>query len=112
MITESKSIPNQDIPTQNNGHQTLFQSIIAEAVDRPARKKVSDITNLRTVPKSAALARLVEIAGDDWDTSLYTGHSTLGTSITSFVCPHQEGHYPDPRDCSVYYLYHQFCVSP
>ena len=93
----------QNIPGPNQSQQTLFQSINQEAVDRPVRKKLSEESNLRTVPKSAALQLLVKIAGADWDTSLHTGKSILGTSSTSFQCPSLEGDYPDPGACSVYY---------
>lgn len=93
----------QDITEPNQGHQTLFQSINKEAIDRPVRKKQSEESNHRSEPKSAALQRLVSIAGADWDSSLHTGKSILSTSSSNFSCPSLTGDYPDPETCSVYY---------
>ena len=53
-------------------------------------------------PKSAALAALYDIAGDDWDSSKRLDKS-LHAAAKKFKCPGPEGHFPDPEDCSVYY---------
>lgn len=93
----------QDIAEPNQGHQTLFQSINREAIDRPVRKKQSEASNLRSEPKSDAFERLVSIAGADWDSSLHTGKIILSTSSSNFSCPGLTGDFPDPDTCSVYY---------
>ena len=55
------------------------------------------------MPKSAALEKLVSIAGSDWNSSLNTGKSLLATTSSSFSCPSLSGDFPDPENCAVYY---------
>ena len=69
-------------------------------------KQQSSDRDKQTKSKSAALLRLMEIAGDNWDTAAgETGNSIVRTRghVTRFQCPESEGHFPDPEDCSVYY---------
>ena len=50
---------------------------------------------------SSALEKLMAIAGEDWD--LGTSSTDPGPGPEVFMCPVSEGHFPSPRDCSVYY---------
>ena len=54
------------------------------------------------MPKSAALKRLYEIAGDDWDADGEGIHKAL-SKPSNFACPAPEGHFPSPDSCDVYY---------
>jgi hypothetical protein len=84
------------------GQQTLFQTITQEALDRPAREKLSQKLPKHKVPKSDTLQRLMAIAGDDWDVEIGIEKNLLDTG-SAFICPGPEGHFPDPESCSVYY---------
>lgn len=57
--------------------------------------------------KSAALLKLMEIAGDDWSKGGSEGAKETARSGArgrqEFSCPLSEGHFPDPGSCSVYY---------
>ena len=53
--------------------------------------------------KSAALLKLMEIAGDDWTDTKDDTRRGKETYRGQFECPVSEGHFPDPEDCSVYY---------
>ena len=48
------------------------------------------------------MARLMQIAGKDWDAGANILQS-LNKAQASFTCPAAEGHFPDPEDCSVYH---------
>ena len=87
--------------------KTLFQTINQEAVDRPIHQKLYN-SKPEKMPKSAALKRLMAIAGDDWD-RLGKGLETnmLSTTHTVFKCPASDGDYPDTHDCGVYYQCYQ-----
>ena len=57
--------------------------------------------------KSAALLKLMEIAGDDWSQGGSGEAKEMARSgprrRQEFSCPLTEGHFPDPGSCSVYY---------
>ena len=52
--------------------------------------------------KSAALQKLYDIAGDDWDSD-ETIQKSLSKQLTKFICPANEGNFPDPNSCEVYH---------
>ena len=57
--------------------------------------------------KSAALQRLMAIAGDSWSAGVGGAGGVGGDGgqgvEEEFVCPAAEGHFPSPVSCSVYY---------
>lgn len=77
---------------------TLFQSINQQAAKRGVHQKAGD-TKWKQRNKDEALARLMEIAGDDWDLK----EIKEGDNKKRFDCPETEGYFPDKELCSVYY---------
>jgi hypothetical protein len=54
--------------------------------------------------RNDALARLMDIAGSDWDLSLSIEKNLVsGPSSSNYACPTPEGHFPDTEKCNVYY---------
>ena len=56
--------------------------------------------------KSAALLKLMEIAGDDWSPRGSGAKETARSGARGrqeFSCPLSEGHFPEPGSCAVYY---------
>ena len=53
--------------------------------------------------KSAALLKLMEIAGDDWSSGGSGAKERVRSRGQEFSCPRSEGHFPDPGTCDVYY---------
>lgn len=100
--TQPKSKENHFLPPQA-GQQTLFQSITKDTPDRPVHKKLSQKSQKHKIPKSDALQNLMAIAGDNWDTEIGIEKNLLDTASNNFICPGPEGHFPDPKSCSVYY---------
>ena len=49
--------------------ETLFSSINKPATDREPRKQLSDPSKMKHMSRNDALARLMDIAGSDWDLS-------------------------------------------
>jgi len=55
----------------------------------------------RKLEKTDALQRLMAIAGEDWEADIMLQG---GRPVEKdFQCPKEEGHYPDPGNCSAYY---------
>ena len=55
--------------------------------------------------RNDALARLMDIAGSDWDLSVSIEQNLVGGSDggSDFDCPTPEGHFPDQERCHIYY---------
>ena len=54
--------------------------------------------------RNDALARLMDIAGSDWDLSVSIEQNLVGgESGSDFDCPTPEGHFPDQERCHIYY---------
>ena len=70
--------------------------------DHPGKDVAGHFPPEREPAPGDALARLVQIAGEDWDSEDNSLHS-LSRSKSSFACPQAEGYFPDPEACSVYY---------
>ena len=69
-----------------------------------AREKLqSKARNVPTGSKSAALLKLMEIAGDDWSRQKTGSSSPERSRSVQFSCPQSEGHFPAEDSCSVYY---------
>jgi len=103
-IHSVENIIQQPVPTKE---PTLFQLINQETADRPARKKITEVSQLHHDSKESALQKLVSIAGKDWDSSLHTGKNILSgnsdSSTSNFQCPSLTGDFPHPESCSVYF---------
>ena len=84
--------------------ETLFSSITKPAVDRDTMKRLKDLSRMKPITRSEALARLMDIAGSDWDLS-QSIHNNLagGPKESDYKCPTPEGHFPDIKRCHVYY---------
>ena len=86
--------------------ETLFSSINKPATDREPRKQLSDLSKMKHMSRNDALARLMDIAGSDWDLSVSIEQNLVGGAgegSSDFDCPTPEGHFPDQERCHVYY---------
>ena len=84
----------------------MFSSINKPATDREPRKQLSDLSKMKHMSRNDALARLMDIAGSDWDLSVSIEQNLVGGAgegSSDFDCPTPEGHFPDQERCHVYY---------
>merc|ERR1712083_192709 len=84
--------------------ETLFSSINKPATDREPRRQLADPSKMNHLAKNDALARLMDIAGSDWDLSSTIQENLVGgQGDTDYDCRAPEGHFPDVDKCHVYY---------
>ena len=84
--------------------ETLFSSINKAATDREPRRQMTNLSSMKHMSKNDALARLMDIAGSDWDLSHSIQENLVGGPEKSdYDCPASEGHFPDTKKCNVYY---------
>jgi len=85
--------------------ESLFSSINKPATDREPRRQLADPSKMNHLTRNDALARLMDIAGSDWDLSVSIEQNLVGGSDggSDFDCPTPEGHFPDQERCHVYY---------
>ena len=100
--------------------ESLFSSINKPATDREPRRQLADPSKMNHLTRNDALARLMDIAGSDWDLSSTIQENLVGKTTrdqylillhpqvggqgdTDYECPAPEGHFPDVNKCNVYY---------
>merc|ERR1719350_1434047 len=84
--------------------ETLFSSINKPATDREPRRQLADPSKMNHLTRNDALARLMDIAGSDWDLSSTIQENLVGgQGDTDYDCPAPEGRFPDVDKCHVYY---------
>ena len=65
---------------------------------------MTDLSKMHHLSKVDALAKLMDIAGSDWDLSVSIQENLVdGGKETDYVCPTPDGHFPDVDNCGVYY---------
>jgi len=84
--------------------ETLFTSINKPAAERAPRRQLTDLSKMKHMTRNDALARLMDIAGADWDLSVSIEKNLVGgPEKSNYECPTPEGHFPDMDKCHVYY---------
>ena len=93
---------------QQQQQQSARTSVIArqpkslKTSRRPAENSlISD--RVKEGSRSAALLKLMEIAGEDWSRSREEDRAPSRAKTVKFSCPESEGNFPAPDSCSVYY---------
>jgi len=99
-INELQFEPQANLDPSNS----LFTSINKPAAERAPRRQLTDLSKMKHMTRNDALARLMDIAGADWDLSVSIEKNLVGgPEKSNYECPTPEGHFPDMDKCHVYY---------